>query len=131
MNCIVSGSIVTVPEPGFNMYCGGVIGDNKNTGTVSSCTFEGDIIAAIVGGIVGGNSGTVSNCHKLSGSVIITTGDEEYAGGIIGYVFSSDVTITGNTFSKAATGQDWGIGYDPRQSPRGPSNNGATPIDIW
>ena len=113
------------------MYCGGIVGDNK--GTVSGCTFDGNIIASSVGGIAGRNSGTVTDCHKLSGSVS-TDGMTVYAGGIIGYIYTTtgnytNVTVSGNTFSIAATGQQWGIGFDPRQSPVGPSNNGATPIN--
>jgi hypothetical protein len=130
MNCTVSGSIVTNPEYGYYMYVGGIVGDNK--GTVSGCSFSGDVTAAIVGGIVGANSGTVSDCHKLSGSVITVSywPEETYTGGIIGYLFSSgNNNITGNTFSRADTGQQWGIGYDPRLSPAAPSNNGAIPID--
>jgi hypothetical protein len=133
MNCTVSGSIVTEPEPGYYMYCGGIVGINRGTGTVSGCSFEGDIIAAIVGGIVGGNEngGIVSDCHTLTGRVLTVSDwpEEMYSGGIIAYLFpSSSYNITGNTFSKATTGQEWGIGYDPRLSPAAPSNNGAAPI---
>jgi len=74
------------------------------------------------------------DCHKLNGSVS-TRGITAYAGGIVGYIDTpyniyTDVIMTGNTFSRAATGQQWGIGYDPRLSPAAPSNNGAIPIDL-
>jgi hypothetical protein len=132
LNCTVSGKITSTPSPTLEEIsnCGGIVGDNK--GTVSGCTFNGNIIASIVGGIVGANSGTVSDCHKLSGS-ISTGGHTIYSGGIIGYIYSrtgnySSVVVTGNTFSRNATGQLWGIGLDPRQIPAAPSNDGATPI---
>jgi hypothetical protein len=130
MNCTADGSIVTTPEYGYYMYVGGIAGDNR--GTVSGCTFDGDVIAAVVGGIVGANSGTVSDCHKLSGRVNTVDDWQEdiYAGGVIGYVLpSGNYNISGNTFSRYATGQQWGIGYDSRLTPAAPSNNGAAPIE--
>ena len=131
MNCTVSGSIVTKPEVGFIMYVGGIVGINR--GSVSGCKFGGDVIAAVVGGIEGGNEiGTVSDCHTLNGNVLTASGwtGTKYSAGVIGYLYSSGTySIVGNTFSKAATGQEWGIGYDPRLSPAAPSNNGAVPID--
>jgi len=112
-----------------NVDSGGIVGENN--GVVSGCTFEGYIIGPIVGGIVGANNGAITDCHNLSG--IVRIGDwAVYSGGIIGNVVPSDnysnVIITGNTFSTVVTGQQWGIGNDPRQSPPAPSNNGATPI---
>jgi hypothetical protein len=134
-NCTVSGNIISNPDinwdPENPNNNGGIIG--YNYGTVSGCNFSGSIIGSTAGGIVGTNSGTVSNCHKLIGSV--SDGDVQIStGGIIGKVYNEsnyygDVNVTGNTFSKAATGQTWGIGKDYRLSPAGPSNNGAAPID--
>jgi len=135
LNCSVSGTIFALLEFEHTLDCGGIVGDNR--GTVSGCTFEGLIISTVVGGIAGANSGTVTDCHNLVGSV--STGGltiEErtvYAGGIIGQIYTNtsnynDVIVTGNTFSRAATGQQWGIGNDPRQTPAAPSNNGTTPL---
>ena len=110
---------------GADLYLGGIVGENR--GTVTGCTFNGDATAALVGGIVGGNGGTVTNCHKPVGKVT-TEGITLYEGGVIGVIFpSSSVTISGNTFSRSATGQEWGIGNDTRLSPAAPSNNGVTP----
>jgi len=130
LNCTVNGNISTTPDiVEVSIYCGGIAG--YNIGTVLGCTFDGDITASLVGGIVGVNSGTVSDCHKLSGSVS-TRGMTTYTGGIIGYIANNNynnVIVTGNTFSRTATGQQWGIGYDSRLSPAAPSNNGAMPIE--
>ena len=130
LNCTVSGSINAILEMDHILDCGGIAGDNM--GTISGCTFEGYVAGSAVGGIAGANSGTVLDCHNLTGRV--STGSiVKYSGGIIGYIYTntsnySNVVVTGNTFSKTVSGQQWGIGNDPRQTPVGPNNNGATPI---
>ena len=135
LNCTVSGSVYAILESDHNLDCGGIVGDNQ--GTVSGCTFEGNVAAAVVGGIAGANSGAVSGCQVLIGSV--STGGKTaenttvYAGGVIGHIYTNtssyaNVIVSGNTFSRVATGQQWGIGEDSRLSPPAPSNNGTTPI---
>jgi len=81
----------------------------------------------MTGGIVGSNSGTVSNCHVLNGivdngGVIISTA------GVIGLIGSPSAITENNSFSKSSTGQEWGIGYDPLQTPPGPSNRGINAL---
>jgi hypothetical protein len=128
---------------------GGVVGDNygkvigsASSGSVSSYNSNNTFYAS-AGGIVARNEsilvsiiedipvysyGSVKDCSKTSGKVTITNTKSPYAfaGGIIG-VISEAETTSGNTFSKAATGQQWGIGNDLRVN--GPSNDGAAPID--
>lgn len=134
-NCRVSGSIISNPSLEWDLvypnHCGGIVGDNK--GTVSGCRFDGSIIGSITGGIAGANGGTVSDSHVLIGSVS-NGGVNISTGGVIGFVYSpnginfNDVIVSGNTYSRTATGQQWGIGEDRRLSPAAPSDNGATPI---
>jgi hypothetical protein len=61
-----------------------------------------------------------------SGSVTSTASYYSSAGGVIGVNVVTTV-VTGNTYDKAATGQAYGIGYDERLNPPGPSDDGATP----
>jgi hypothetical protein len=114
---------------------GGVVG--YNFGEVLSSSSSGSVSSynsnntwyATAGGIVARNdkSGSVENCFKTSGKIIITNTKSQYAfaGGIIG-VLSDGAKTMSNTFSRTATGQQWGIGYDRGN---GPSNDGATPTD--
>jgi len=114
-----------------NVDSGGIVGDNL--GTLSGCTFEGEAYAATVGGIAGANGGTVTDCHNLIG--IVSTGNRiQYVGAIIGHIYTNTnnynkVIIEDNTYNRVATGQQWGIGYDRRLSPAGPSNIGTTQIN--
>jgi len=133
-NCIVEGLINTTPfsnNPALRNVGGGIVGDNK--GTVSNCSFSGSLIGPTVGGIVGSNCGTVTNSH-VTASISSGTIEEVFLGGVIGYVYSSNgidfisVDISGNSFSKSATGQTWGIGEDRRLSTPAPSNDGITDL---
>lgn len=109
----------------------------NNYGTVTNCRFDGYLVGSIAGGIAGENSGTISNCNVLVGridnkGVIIPKGSTGSTGGIIGLIPDginfTDVIVTGNTYSRTATGQQSGIGQDNRLSPAGPSDNGTTPL---
>ena len=64
-----------------NAYVGGVVGNNR--GTVSNCYNNGDVEgnSNFVGGVVGNNGGTVSNCYN-NGDV---EGRGNCAGGVVGY----------------------------------------------
>jgi len=135
-NCIVVGFIDSAPNYGNNItrnVCGGIVGDNKGTGTVTGSKFEGTIIGCFAGGIVGENCGTVTNC-QVTGLIDNNGVDFSSTGGVIGVVYSSNgidfisVNISGNSFSKSATGQTWGIGEDRRLSTPAPSNDGITDL---
>jgi hypothetical protein len=110
---------------GLNYDCGEVI-DSSSSSSVSSYNSNNTWFAS-AGGIVARNYGSVKDCLKTSGKITITNTKSPYAfaGGIIGA--SEAETISGNTFSRAGTGQQWGTGLDSRVN--GPSNDGATPID--
>jgi hypothetical protein len=130
-----SGSDVSAYARGPD--AGGVAGENRgevvdssSSGSVSSYNSNNTWFAS-AGGIVARNYGSVQDCFKTSGRIVITNTKSQYAfaGGVIGAVSAEaeTISISGNTFSRAATGQQWGIGSDFRV--RSPSNDGATPID--
>ena len=78
---------------------GGIVG--YNYGTVSNCSNIGTVIGiGTVGGIVGENGGTVSNCSN-SGTMI-GTGVHVYVGGIVGY--NNNGTVSNCSNSGAVTG---------------------------
>ena len=123
-DCESNGSIVG------GHFAGGVTGSNN--GTVTKCESKGNISSnssdyCYTGGITGTNSGTVTDCRKIKGAVtIINPGEGKYAGGVIGYLDYNPNSpysplISGNTYSRPATGQTWGIG-----SPAG--DNGTEPV---
>ena len=134
-NCTSSGSVSstcpyasTSPQP---THVGGIVGLNFG-GTVSNCTSLGNVSSpdptwSCAGGVVGRNmyAGTVSNCNKSSGTV--TGGTLTYIGGILGFN-ENNSTVSGNMFSRTATGLAYGIGNDSRHS-NAHSNDGATPTD--
>ena len=131
----------------FPAHAGGIVG--TNTGTISNCESRGNVSATnpslhtagsggvTAGGIVGRSNGTVTDSHKLSGTVsVFSNYDDTFnserarAGGVIGRSSTSvAASVSGNTFSVAATGQTYGIGEDWRNGspPYPPSNNGAEP----
>ena len=86
-----------------NDWVGGIVGENY--GTVSNCSNSGTVTGgddAYVGGIVGINySGTISNCTN-SGTV--TGGDDARVGGIVGINYSG--TISNCTNNGTVTGSD-------------------------
>ena len=58
-NCYNTGAV-----SGTNSYVGGVAGVNNNTGTVANCYNAGAVTGAgSVGGMVGYNAGTVTDCY--------------------------------------------------------------------
>jgi hypothetical protein len=91
---------------------------------LAGVNIDGSSLSA--GGIAGRNGGTITGCGAR-GKVTASGGSDVYTGGVIGSLGSYSVSIANNRFSQSGTGQEWGIGYDPRQNPRGPSNDGCTP----
>lgn len=74
-SCSNSGAV-----SGSSYYVGGVVGQIKN-GTIESCTNSGTISGnSIVGGVVGSNSASVTNCYNI-GSV---SGEDSNVGGVVG-----------------------------------------------
>ena len=132
-NCTSNGSVSTSGHNGGS--AGGIVGASE--GNVSNCESNGSVSASSyykrteAGGIAGANGGAVTNCNKPTGSVkVVIVSNEstqtrsQYEGGIIGYLeYSSPHVISGNTYNKTATGQQWGIGYDDRITPPGPSDD--------
>jgi len=80
-------------------YVGGVLGGNSGTvrGSSSSAVFSS--IDGYLGGVVGWNSGTVANCH-YDGSLVESNGG--YVGGVVGY--NEGGTVTGSNASGNVTG---------------------------
>jgi hypothetical protein len=121
-DCTTNGTVT-----GTEYYVGGIVGSNyavTGPGNTSFAVVRG---ASMVGGIVGENfagSGMVIG-NQAYGEV----SGMSFVGGVVGYnhVNTSDNSVRENTFSPTGTGQTWGIGYDQKASPAGPSNNGATP----
>ena len=125
------------PLPGatssYGSFVGGIVGQ-MSYGSVLNCESSGNISSASgsasLGGIVGfmtssaGYDATVTGCHKPSGAIGSGTG--KTAGGIIGINRYGGI-VTNNDFSKSATGQTYGIGYDSRHGDQ-PSNDGTTPL---
>jgi hypothetical protein len=104
--CLVSGGKITqLGVDNVNVTgtwsVGGLVGTND--GTVSNCHATGSVNGChnCVGGLVGNNWGAVNNCYS-SGNV---TGDE-YVGGLAG---SSAVDVTSSYSTASVTGR-WGVG---------------------
>ena len=120
-NCTSSSNVVNTDKGNV----GGIIGRNQN-GTVKNCNSSGNVNGENgsnngIGGIVGQNNyGVITNCSKLNGKVSTNS----RSGGIIGMNIGS--SISNNTYSKTATGQQWGIGSDYVD---GRSNKGTKPIE--
>ena len=75
-NCTNSG---TVTGTGEYASVGGIVGGNYEDGAASNCTNSGEVTGgdgARVGGIVGRNKGTVSNCYYLDSSCDKGIGDD-------------------------------------------------------
>ena len=101
-NLTVEGSIFIDSEDG--VYAGGVVG--YNTGNVSNCTSEVAITVeaeyAYIGGIIGSNAGNVSNCTNKT--AITATADTAYIGGMVGLNFGI-VENCSNSGAVEGTGQ--------------------------
>ena len=87
---------------------GGIVGHNY--GTVSNCSNSGTVIGTgtDVGGIVGRNGGTVENCSN-SGTVTGGTGVHVSVGGIVGYC-TGKVTNCSNSGAVTGTGYYVSVG---------------------
>jgi hypothetical protein len=143
--CTVSGNVRGAS--GVGMIVGG------NYGTVFQCTAQSGAVTgtgSFTGGVVGSNYGKIVNSKSYvtvkGGSSVGGITGENYAGsgnvenneayspvsgssavgGVIGRHYAQSA-VSGNKFSQSGTGQTWGIGFDYRKSPVGPSNDGATP----
>ncbi len=86
---------------GYDDYIGGLAGGNS--GTVTNCYFTGDVYGHYtVGGLVGENSGTVTNCR----SSCSVSGYDDYIGGLLGR--NSDIVTncyaTGDVTGDVAVG---------------------------
>lgn len=81
-NCVSDVAV----KSGHNV--GGVVGWNRDTGTITNCTNNGTITGTsndvFVGGVVGTNCGTVQNCTNNG-----TVEDATYAGGVVGVNFGT------------------------------------------
>jgi hypothetical protein len=123
-DCTASGSVSCSAS---RSYEGGIVGYN-NGGQLKNCDASVSVTASALwsdaGGIVGENYwGSLMNCDA-SGSV---SSYYSLAGGVIGRMDGSSAATANNTFT-ASTGQTWGIGWDVRKNPQGPSNDGCTPV---
>ena len=76
---------VRLAEVAFNgeSYAGGVVGWNKNGGTVSNCCVSGSMKGeSYAGGVAGRNGGAVANCYSTAKASV---GDNACVGGVVGY----------------------------------------------
>jgi hypothetical protein len=73
-------SLVNVDVTGYSSV-GGLVGENK--GSLTNCSVEGDISSTSqnVGGIAGRSDGTIDSCHSEG---TVTTIDSNNAGGLVG-----------------------------------------------
>ncbi|MDR1581440.1 MAG: hypothetical protein LBS35_13875 [Synergistaceae bacterium] len=148
--CTINGSIsssCSYASGSHECIAGGVVG--VNSGTVSGCTSNSsvsssatgtsssDAVSFSAGGVVGSNgmAGIVTNCEATGRvSAEYTDYGVAYVGGVIGYCGDISGTfygvVSGNAFSTAGTGQQWGVGLDIRLNPPGPSNNGTAPDGV-
>ena len=91
---------------------GGIVGDNYN-GTVSNCSNSGTVTGSGVGGIVGENEATVSDCYYLEQDGLQGVGDDsgtstnvesktpkEYESGAVARLLDETGEIWGQDFDK-------------------------------
>jgi The GLUG motif. len=80
-NCSVSGTVKG------NQYVGGLVGVNKSSGVISGCYSTAFVTqnanGSDIGGLVGRNYGTISNCYAR-GAVDCSVSLGGYAGGLVG-----------------------------------------------
>ncbi len=106
-NVNVSGSVTS-----SKWWTSGVVGILYGSGAVENCSFSGSVTGNyIVGGVVGGNDGTVSNCYN-TGTV---TGTDASVGGVVGHNYEGTVTncyntgdVTGTTYVGGVVGENSG-----------------------
>ena len=79
-------------------YVGGVVGDNHSSGTVENCYNIGEVSGNYVGGVVGYNISSVTNCYNTG---------SEYVGGVVGVNFGN---VTGCYNTGKVTGTDDYVG---------------------
>ncbi|MDE2405003.1 MAG: filamentous hemagglutinin N-terminal domain-containing protein, partial [Sphingomonadales bacterium] len=91
---------INSPNAPFGSYVGGLVGWNSDSSQISDSFATGDVIGlVVVGGLVGGNSGPISNSYSTS-AVRATA---ERAGGLVGFM-STNGTITSSFATGKVTG---------------------------
>ncbi len=103
-NCHNYGAITTyitsTSTSGPGHYVGGIAGYNKANGVVTACTNESQASVHAVryaGGIVGGNYGSLTNCHNYATNITANGGtSSSYRGGIYGMLGNTG-SQSGNT----------------------------------
>ncbi len=84
-----------------NSYVGGLVGNNHSGNTINNCYNTNKVnsityaTGSTVGGIAGGNSGTVINCHNTGN--VTSVGRESYTGGLVG----SNYATVANSYNTA------------------------------
>jgi hypothetical protein len=79
-------------------YVGGLVG--YNSGTISNCYYTGDVSGnSYVGGLVGLNYRTISNCYSTG-----PVNGSSYIGGLVGWNGSSTISNCYSTASVSGTG---------------------------
>jgi hypothetical protein len=105
----VTNSYATGSVTGTN-YTGGLVGSNGDSeGTVRNSYFEGSVTGSgdqCVGGLVGINSGTVTNCYS-SGNVA----GPRFVGGLVGAsVYEDGVVTVSDSYSTCTVSGDGPVG---------------------
>jgi len=92
--CRFTGTILNHGADGF---CGGIVGNNTDEGSVTNCYSVGSVSGENTGGIAGKNAGTVQNCYYNS---------TVYSGNAIGDNTGTVDTLTaGKTTEQFASGE--------------------------
>ncbi len=86
---------------GTTNYTGGIVGYSGGSITLSSCYNYSAINGYYaVGGIAGHFRGTMTDCHNDEAATIV--GDDEYIGGVIGYMYASTSNSVTDCDNKAS-----------------------------
>jgi len=94
LNCCNSSNI------NGQLNVGGVVGVSApqsliancyNTGNVEGVTFMGENSGSSIGGIVGANVGTVSNCYNAGTITSLSAVEGNYIGGIVGRIYGDGI----------------------------------------
>jgi hypothetical protein len=108
----ITGSYSTGSIDAMSWYAGGLVGFNHGsessiTSSYSTCTIKG---GQYVGGLVGENSGNITECRSTG-----TIDGEENIGGLVGFIEKGSVTasyssatVTGDTNIGGLVGENWG-----------------------
>jgi hypothetical protein len=109
-DCSAGGDVLsTKPGTGNAPHGGGIAGRNEGGGAINRCYAYGIIRSAganigNVGGIVGWNSGTISNCAALNSKVDNTNTIINFQGRVAGYIDNSGALVNNHAYADMQVG---------------------------